>query len=165
MATKQEIAEAIRNSEERVMKTFSGLSEEQLNTRVHDDENDQWNARQVLAHLAGRAMGYERTLWAAECGAPPAAPGSFNVDDWNRERVSERIDKSVDDLLQEFKQVHDDMIARIEAMPQELLDKEVQRPQGMVKLGDALIGGCATHSINHTAVVERALGLPEPATA
>src|ERR671932_2763059 len=80
MATKQEIIAAIRQGQERVRATFGQLSEEQLATRVHDDEGDHWTAKQVLAHLAGRAAGYARLMQLAQ-GQPPSAPpgGRFDV--------------------------------------------------------------------------------------
>lgn len=156
MTTKQEFIEAVRRSEERVIKTFSNLSEEQLATRIHDDEGDHWNAKQILAHLANRTLGYERWFRRAETGE---APAGFNLDEFNRERVNERMDRSVPELLAEFRRVHDNLILRIEGAPEPLLNKEIQGPRGMAPLLDVLMLVGPNHNINHAADVERTLGL------
>ena len=159
MPTKQEIADAIKRSQERVFATFGALSEEQLATRVHDDEGDQWTAKQVLAHLAGRRDGYQLMLGMARPGAEPPDFGSFDLDGWNRRQVEPRMDKNVAELLEEFGQVHDELAQQIEAMPGEMLGTEVQMPRGSVKLGDLLLGSGAMHSVAHAEVVEGVLGL------
>ena len=51
VATKAEITVAITDGIDTVVETFSGLSDEQLDTAVYEDG---WTAREVLAHLAGR---------------------------------------------------------------------------------------------------------------
>ncbi len=163
MATKQEIIAAIRQGQERVRATFGQLSEEQLATRVHDDEGDHWTAKQVLAHLAGRAAGYARLMQLAQGQPPPTPPGGrFDVDEWNRQQVEQRIDRPSAELLREFEQVHDDLIRQVEALPDEALDRVVSLPAGERPLGAVLMMSGGTHSVNHTATVEQALGLPEP---
>ena len=159
MAMKQEIIEAIRTSQERVFTTFSSLSAGQLATRVHDDEGDQWTAKQVLAHLAGRAQSYELIVKMAQPGVAPPQLGGFDIDEWNRRLVDARFDKGVPELLAEFKQVHDDLVKQVETMPEETLRSELPMPQGAVRLGDQILSSGAIHSINHAEVVEQVLGL------
>ena len=165
MTTKQETIQAIRDSEERVSQTFGKLSEPQLATRVHDPEDTGWTAKQVLAHLAGRAQGYQRLLRQAQSDGAPAPPPGFNVDEWNQQRVSERIEKTAPDLLSEFRRVHEDLIAQVEAMSDAVFETQVVRPQGTMTLGEAIAMVGGRHSINHTATVERALGLEPPGAA
>jgi uncharacterized damage-inducible protein DinB len=162
MASKEETIEAIRAAEGRVAASFGGLTQEQLATRVHDPEDTGWTAKQVLAHLAGRAQGYQRVLQQAHGVTPVQPPAGFNVDEWNQQRVNERIEKGLPELLAEFRQVHDGLIAQVEAMSDELLNKQVVRPQGEMPLGEALILIGSRHSINHTETVERALGIEAP---
>ena len=163
MATKQEIIAAIRQGQERVRATFGQLSEEQLAARVHDDEGDRWSAKGVLAHLAGRAAGYARVMQPAQGQPPPAPPGGrFDVNEWNRQQVEQRIDRPSAELLREFEQVHDDLIRQVEALPDEALDRAVSLPSGERPLGEVLMMSGGTHSVNHTATVEQALGLPGP---
>ncbi|HET7036822.1 MAG TPA: DinB family protein [Thermomicrobiaceae bacterium] len=162
MANKQEIEDAIRQGEERVQHTFGNLTDEELNRVVHSGEGG-WTAKEVLAHLAGRAQGYERTVQMAQSQAPaqPAGAG-FDVDRWNRERIEERIHKSRDELLREFHAVHDDLIAKVHTLTDQHLERTVPRPTGDITVGEALARGGGQHAINHTIEVEQALGKEPP---
>src|ERR1700737_2866090 len=99
VTTKQEIVETVRQGNQRVTQTFSALTEEQLNTRVHVDEIG-WTAKELLAHLAGRAPGHARIIALAESGG--GLPAGFDVHAYNQGPVEERSDKSRDALLAEF---------------------------------------------------------------
>ncbi len=158
MATKQEITASIREGMERVQRTFGSLSDEQLATKVHDGEGG-WTAKQILAHLAGRQAGYDRTIAMAESGG--GMPATFDLNAWNQQHVDARADRSRDELLAEFMAVHWALIDRVRTLPEETLAKTIQRPTGAVALSDALRGSGGLHSVTHAAEVERALGLPE----
>lgn len=159
MATKQEIITAIRQGIERVEQTFSGLSDAELDKPVHAGEGG-WTARQILAHLAGRADSYQMMFQLAE--APPQQQGapSFDVNHWNQGIVDARVGKSRDDLLAEFRETHESLIQRVEALPDETLQQTVTMPRGPVTVGDALLGSGGQHSISHAEEVEQALGTP-----
>ena len=159
MATKAEIIAAIREGMDRVQDTFGNLSDEQLATTVHSEEGG-WSAKEILAHLAGRARGYELTFRLAE-GETPSMPGGFNVNDWNRARIDERIGQSRDELLAEFRTVHEELIARLETLPDAALGREIPRGPNVITVGEALRLGGGQHSLNHTAEVEQALGLAQ----
>jgi hypothetical protein len=156
MATKDEVIEAIRRGQEKVHQTFGSLNDAQLRQVVHEGDGG-WTAKEVLAHLAGRAQGYQRTLQTASGNSQPA-PAGFNVDHWNRERVAERIHKSRDELLAEFDTVHDDLIEQVRGLSDEQLAKLIRRPTGEMPLSETLARSGGQHSINHSEEVERALG-------
>ncbi len=156
MATKQEIIESINAGIQKVDATFSGLTDEQLQQTVHSD--DGWTAKQILAHLAGRKGAYDAIVMMAETGSNPFA-GGVNVDDWNQQAVDERIDKSRDELLAEFRQVHEGLIARVQQLDDSTLSKTVPMPRGELAVSDVLAGSGGRHSINHSAEVEQALGI------
>ncbi len=160
MPTKREIIEALRRSQERVHTTFSSLSPGQIVTRVHDDEGDQWTARDVLAHLAGRQPGYQRLLQAVSAGGAVAPrPPVLDLNERNRLLVGERKGKSVAELLQEFRQIHDELARQVETMQEETLATMVETPRGRVTLGEQLLAASSQHAANHTAIVKKALGL------
>jgi len=158
MATKREITDTIRQGNQRVTRTFSALTEEQLNTRVHFDPIG-WTAKQLLAHLAGRAPGYERIIGMAESGA--GSPPGFDVNAYNQRIVDERADKSRDALIAEFLTAHEALIARVEGMSDAQLRTTMPWRQEMMPLGDVLRLAGGQHSINHTAEMEKALGFPD----
>ncbi len=155
MATKQEMIESINAGIAKVDATFGGLSDEQLQQKVHEADGG-WTAKQILAHLAGRQGSYDAIVAMAQGTAPPFTSG---VDDWNQQAVDQRIGNSGDDLLAEFRQVHEALIARVRDMDADLLDAKVVMPRGEMSLSDILAGSGGRHSINHSAEVEAALGL------
>jgi hypothetical protein len=158
MASRQEVIAAIHEGIERVEATFGGLTDEQLGATVHDGDGG-WTARQVLAHLAGRAAGHQMLLSMATAAAPPDMSG-FNVNDWNQQIVDERAGRGRDELLQEFRQTHEALIENVRELPDGAFEKLVPSPRGgEVALGDMLAGSGGRHSVNHTAEVEQALGL------
>lgn len=158
MATKQEITDTIRQGNQRVTRTFSALTEEQLNTRVHFDAIG-WTAKQLLAHLAGRAPGYDRVIGMAERGA--GSPPGFDVNEYNQRIVDERANQSRDALIAEFLTAHEALIARVNGMSDAQLSTTMQWRQAMMPLGDVLRLSGGQHSINHTAEMEKALGFPD----
>lgn len=158
MATKQEITETIRQGNQRVTETFGGLTEEQLNTRVHFDPIG-WTAWQLLAHLAGRAPGHARIIAMAESGGGFGA--GFDVNAYNQGVVEERSGKSRDALLAEFLTAHEALIERVQGMSDAQLAKTLQWRQGEMTLGDVLRASGGQHSINHANEAAKVLGLPD----
>lgn len=158
MASKQEIIATIQEGIERVDGTFGNLTDEQLATTVHEGDGG-WTARQVLAHLAGRAQGHQMML-SMVTEAAPAGFGGLDVNHWNQQIVDERAGRSRDELLQEFRQTHGALIENVRELPDDALGKMIPSPRGgEVAIGDMLAGSGGRHSVNHTAEVEQALGL------
>lgn len=158
MATKQEIIAAIREGIERVEATYGTLTNEQLATKVHEGEGG-WTARQVLAHMAGRAEGHQLLLSLAT-GAAPTGFGGLDVNAWNQQRVDERAERSRDELLQEFRQTHEALIENVTELPDGALETMIPSPRGgEIALGEMLAGSGGRHNVNHTVEVEQALAL------
>ena len=158
MANRQEVIAAIQEGIGRVEATFGGLTDEQLSVTVHEADGG-WTARQVLAHLAGRAVGHQMLLSMATAATPPDLSG-FNVNDWNQQIVDERAGRSRDELLQEFRQAHEALIESVRELPDGAFEKLVPSPRGgEVALGEMLAGSGGRHSVNHTVEVEQVLGL------
>jgi uncharacterized protein (TIGR03083 family) len=153
LATKLDITAAIQEGIEHVERTFGALTDDQLQVKVHESDGG-WTAKEILAHLAGRARGYEmmRNLAA---GSPP--PGGMDFNHWNRERVAERIANSRDDLLAEFRATHDGLIAYVESLDDAALSTPITFGPQPIPLGDILLRSGGMHSVNHAREVEEAL--------
>jgi hypothetical protein len=158
VASKFEIIDAIRAGANRVEATFSQLSDDQLDTRIHDGDRG-WTARKILAHLASRGETYELLIKLTEesSGAPP---GGFDIDSWNARLVNGREGRSRDELLNEFRSVHEGLIERVSTMREDQLSRQVVLPSRETTLGDVLLGSGGMHSIQHSEEVEKALNLP-----
>lgn len=158
MASRQEIVAAIREGVERVEAVFSGLSDAQLDTPVHAGDGG-WTARQVLAHLAGRARGHQLLLSMAVAPEPPTFAG-VDVNAWNQQLVDERAGRGRDELLQEFRQTHEALIENVTELPDGALETMIPSPRGgEIALGEMLAGSGGRHNVNHTVEVEQALAL------
>ncbi|HEY8597182.1 MAG TPA: maleylpyruvate isomerase N-terminal domain-containing protein [Thermomicrobiales bacterium] len=157
MANQEEITTAIQQGIADVESTFGALSDAQLATTVHSGEGG-WTARDILAHLAGRKQVYAMMQQAAAGGENPfAAITSFH--DFNRDRVTERDGVSRDDLLTEFRTVHEDLLAQVQAMSADDLAGTVALGPRTATLGDLMYASGGTHSSGHAKEVEQALGL------
>lgn len=155
MPSNAEITVAISDGIDTVVETFSGLSDEQLDTQVYEDG---WTAREVLAHLAGRQASYEMMSKLAQGGPPPDMRG-FDVNAWNQQHVDARADKSRDELIEEFRQVHLALLARVQNMDEDVLGRTIQGPRGETTIGTQLMGSAGLHSTTHANDVTQALGL------
>jgi hypothetical protein len=156
MATKQEIVETIQAGIDQVQQTFGSLSDEQLETTVYDGDGG-WTAKEILAHLAARQPGYERMIGMAE-GSASLPTGNVDFNALNQAAVDRIVDKSRDDLLAQFREVHEGLKTRVQGLPDDLLEKTITLPMGERVLSDVLLGSGGRHSINHSLDVEKAVG-------
>ncbi|CAN5711293.1 hypothetical protein BH23CHL2_BH23CHL2_35820 [soil metagenome] len=159
MAKREEIIAAIQQGIDSTEQTFGNLSDEQLAIEVYEGG---WTAKDVLAHLAGRQSTYDMLLSLAAGGAMPQAPeGGFDVDSWNQAIVDERIDRSRDELLAEFRSAHEGLLSTVKELDDDTLQATVVTPRGESAASDVLLGSGGMHSVNHSADVAGALRLEE----
>ncbi len=157
MATRAEIIDAIQAGRNRATATFSKLSEEQLQSKIHEG-SEGWDARQILAHLANRQPTYDMLVSIAMDGNG-TPPGGFSIDDWNQKLVEERTGRTREELLQEFQRVHNHLIERTRKLRDDQLRLPIVLPNRDTNLGDVLLGSGGMHSIQHASEVEEALGI------
>src|SRR5690606_23827829 len=68
-----------------------------------------WRVRDALSHLAARANGVPRVLARVEAADNPAsgsAPAPRNIDEINAGQVEERVERTVEELLDEIRAGH-----------------------------------------------------------
>ncbi|MEZ4521597.1 MAG: DinB family protein [Thermomicrobiales bacterium] len=157
MATREEIVGAINQGIESVNQTFGGLTDEQLATEVYENG---WTAKEILAHLAGRQSTYDMVLHMARGGEmPQSADGDFDVDSWNQQVVDEYSGKSRDELLSQFRTVHESLAEQVKDLDDDTLAATVVTPRGEMPASDILVGSGGMHSTAHSNDVAEALGL------
>ncbi|MCK9485816.1 MAG: DinB family protein [Dehalococcoidia bacterium] len=132
-----------------------------------------WRVRDALSHLAARSNGVARILQRVEAldaqdaaggpdatDAPSAPPAPRNIDEINAAQVEERTDRSVEALLDEIREGHQDAIAAARGLDDALLQRQVPlgfRP-GDASVGDLLVMGGPRHDGGHLDQIEAALG-------
>ena len=159
MASKAEISAAILRGNRDVQQVFGGLTDTQLDTPAHQDGGT-WTVGDMLGHLAEREQVYAMMFGAARGDNPFAAIGDFNA--WNEERVAERRGEGRDDLLAEFRAVHEALLAQVEATDEAELERVVTLGSRQATLGDLLRGSGGQHSTAHASEVASVLGLEAP---
>ena len=124
MTTKQEVAEALRASVQRAEKIAAGLSDADAARPVLPG----WTVKDVFAHLA--SMGATPSFFigmaqrAASGGGGGGGMGSgFDVNAFNAQQVEKRKAMSLEELLAEFRQGHEQGIALMESTPDEVLER------------------------------------------
>ena len=156
MPDKSQITAAIQQGIDDVTATFSNLSDEQLATQIHADDGG-WTARDLLAHLAGREQVYAMMQQVAAGGENPFTKVT-NFNDFNDARVTDRQGKSRNELLAEFRAVHEGLLAQVQAMSEEQLAGTVNLGARTPTLGDLMYASGGTHSSNHAKEVSQVLG-------
>jgi len=159
MASKGEISAAILRGNRDVQQVFGGLTDTQLDTPAQQGDGT-WTVGDVLGHLAGREQVYAMTFQAARGDNPFAASGDFNA--WNEERMIERRGEARDDLLAEFRAVHEALLAQVETTDDAELARIVSLGPREASLGDLLRGSGGQHSTMHATEVASALGVEAP---
>jgi hypothetical protein len=160
MATKQEVAEALMASVDRAEKVAARLGDKDLVCPVCENG---WSVKEVFAHLA--SMGGSPMFFIAMAQRPASGSGGgggagFDIDAFNKQQVEMRKDKSMAELLAEFRQGHEAGIALINSTPDEVLNKEMPDPfrGGMSTALGMIKGSCAEHEGEHLDEVESVLG-------
>jgi uncharacterized protein (TIGR03083 family) len=112
--SKAEFLDRIRTARAELNEALNGMSADEL---AHEATMGDWSVKDMLAHLAAwtgeTAMAVERAARGEEVGA--LITGS--VDEWNARRVEERRRLPLVDVVQEFTETHDRLLAALEAAP------------------------------------------------
>lgn len=123
-----------------------------------------WTVKEAFAHLAsmGGSPGFFLAMAqrAASGGGGGAGMGAgFDIDAFNAQQVNVRKDKPLKELLDEFRQGHEQGIALIQAAADDLLGKQMPNPfaGGMSTPLEMIRMSCCEHEAGHLDEVESAL--------
>jgi hypothetical protein len=159
MATKQEVAQSLRAVVERAEEIAARLGEKDLACPVCENG---WSVKQVFAHLA--SMGASPSFFIgmaqrAASGAGGGGGGGFDIDAFNKQQVEMRKDRSMAELLAEFRKGHEQGITLIDTTPDDVLEKKLADPfrGGMATPLEMIQNSCSGHEGEHLDEVESVL--------
>ena len=161
MASKQDASESLMLNVQRAEKMAANLTDADLAKPVCDDG---WTVKEVLAHLA--SMGASPVFFISMAQRAMSASGGgggmgagFDVDAFNKQQIEARKDKTVFELLAEFRQGHEKGVEMIAALPDELVAFKMPNPfQGGISTVLELIqGSSADHEAQHLMDIAQAL--------
>lgn len=116
--SKADFLERMRTGRRALNEAISGLSEEQI---AHGQITPEWTLRDVLAHIA--AWQNEARIWIERAGRGERI-GPFmdeDVDQWNARRVEERRRLPLVDVIQEFNDAQDTLLALLDQWPEDAI--------------------------------------------
>jgi hypothetical protein len=162
MVTKQEVTQDLRAIVRRAEEIAARLGEKDLACPVCENG---WSVKQTFAHLAsmGAAPSFfigmaQRASSGGGSGGGGMGPG-FDINAFNAQQVELRKDRSMAELLAEFRQGHEAGIALVNSTPDDLLNKQMPDPfQGGESTPLEMIqSGCTGHEGDHLDEVESVL--------
>ncbi len=160
MTTREDVSESLMLSVQRAEKMAANLSEADLARQVYDDG---WTVKDVFAHLASMGMSPAFFIGmaqrAGEGGGGGGMGAGFNVNAFNKQQVEARKDKTVFELVAEFRQGHEKGVEMIGAMPDDVLQKKMPNPfvGGMSTTLEMIQGSCGDHEAEHLMDITRVL--------
>ena len=158
MATKQEVAQSLKAVVERAEKIAARLGEKDLACPVCENG---WSVREVFAHLASMGASPSFFIGMAQRAASGGAGGGggFDIDAFNKQQVEMRQDRSMAELLAEFRKGHEQGITLIDTTPDDVLEKKLPDPfrGGMSTPLEMIQGSCSGHEGEHLDEVEAVL--------
>jgi len=112
--SKADFLERMRTARAELNEAISGLSEERLS---EDIVARGWAVRDILAHIAAWQIETLRSIERAERGEEAGPIINESEDEWDKRRVAERRQLPLVDVIQEFHQAHDELLAALERWP------------------------------------------------
>jgi len=167
MASKQDASESLMLNVQRAEKMAAGLTDADMAKSVYSAEGPEWTVKDIFAHLASMGatpsffIGMAQRAMASSGGGGGGSglPADFDVNAFNNQQVDMRKDKSIFELLAEFRQGHEKGVEMIAATPDEVLTFKMPNPfeGGMSTTLEMIEGSCCDHEAQHLMDIAQAL--------
>jgi hypothetical protein len=107
---------------------------DQYVAQLNDDEmkrapeEGEYSGREVIAHLAGGNRGMTRLMQQMAAGSNPRLKADYNNDYYNARQQEKRAGMSVSELLAELDETHRDLLAFMETLREQDLERRGEHP-------------------------------------
>ena len=115
-----------------------------------------WTVKQALLHLATSETGQIGTGKAIANGQP-TVPNDFDLNRYNNRQVEKNKDKQPAEIVSGMAESRQKLLAFLEEVPEEALDKRGKHARGDVISLEQLFYRIGEHEADHTAEIKRAL--------
>jgi len=148
MITKAELIDEIRKAGAALETELGKLPAEAFN---RPGPENGWTGQQQLAHVASTEWTIPKLFELAQAGpSVQEAAAAFDNHGYNAKQVSKRADRTIAELLDEFRRNRAATIASIEAADESMLSVQVKSAGGVHgKLGRVLHYLCVEHAGGH----------------
>jgi hypothetical protein len=159
MATREEVIGDLGSVVQRAETLAARLGQKDLECPTCENG---WTVKEVFAHLAsmGASPGFFLAMaQRAASGGGGGMGAGFDIDAFNAQQVNVRKEKTLKELLEEFRQGHEQGIALIQAAADDLLGKQIANPfaGGMSTPLEMIKMSCCEHEAGHLDEVQGAL--------
>ncbi len=126
------IAQHLINNRRLLDEYVAQMNDEEIKRAPKEGE---YSGREVIAHLAGANRGMTRLMQQMAAGQTPRLKADYNNDYYNARQQEKRAAMSVPALLAELDETHRDLLAFMETLSAEDLERRGQHPI----VGDATV--------------------------
>lgn len=135
---------------------LKSLSPEQATISVYSHGSDQWNAGEVLAHLADSEAGLQLQLKRVAAGGD-GVPGDFDLARWNRAAARRNAEFSLDDLCNKILRGYEQALALLDTIDDSSLDMRGRVATGEILSVEELFLRIGNHRLEHASDIQRAI--------
>lgn len=135
---------------------FKSFTPEQWQTPVPSEEDAPWTARDVLVHLSVSEAGHVGQITRTAAGQD-GVPADFDLNRYNRRSVQKNAEKSVDDLLNDLQIAYEQLLAKLDELPEADLDKTGRHARGDTLTVEGFFRRCADHRLEHAQQIQKAV--------
>jgi uncharacterized damage-inducible protein DinB len=143
------------HTREHLLEVIGQLQPEDWEKIVQSTEGG-WTVKQALLHLATSETGQIGTGKAIANGQP-TVPDDFDLNRYNNRQVEKNKDKQPAEILFGMAESRQKLLAFLEEVPEEALDKRGKHARGDVISLEQLFYRIGEHEADHTAEIKRAL--------
>lgn len=115
-----------------------------------------WTVKQALLHIATSESGQTNT-GKAIAADQPTVPDDFDLNRYNARQIQKNQDKQPPEILLGMAESRQKLLAVLEEVPEEALDKCGKHARGDVISLEQLFHRIGEHEAEHTAEIKRAL--------
>ena len=155
---KDKLRQIIESDDAASMAIFKRLSPEKWSQPVPSDEGAQWQARDVLNHVAISEGGQLAVIQRVLAGQGGVAD-DFDINRFNRRSVQKQAERSIDDMLASIEQAHAQVLSVLEAVSDADLDKSGRHARGDTLTIEQFFHRITEHRRQHAEALASHLGL------
>jgi hypothetical protein len=152
---KQTLHDHLIHTREHLLEVVGQLQPDDWEKIVHSTEGG-WTVKQALLHLATSETGQIGTGKAIATDQP-TVPDDFDLNRYNNRQVEKNKDKPPAQILSGMVESRQKLLAFLDEVPEEALDKRGKHARGDVISLEQLFYRIGEHEADHTVEIKRAL--------
>ncbi|MCO6451093.1 MAG: DinB family protein [Caldilineales bacterium] len=152
MSKRDALRQRLLQSQEDVLATVSGLDAEQSSLLA----NEGWSVREMLAHLASAELGHCQVVQRLLQGKDTKAE-DFDLDTFNNAEVNARQDRSVTEILEEYRANRSATLELLDTIDESDWEKSGYHPGGFDTTIEGVFRVISIHEKRHLREIKSAL--------